>query len=120
MLLDCCHAGAFGHRNVLNRKMLSFLLSENAIISLFSASSDGKTDSLELDGDDHGVFTLALLDALQGQADTDGDRRVTLDEIQKYVTVTVSRRTDGVQVPHLPFPNRYDAKIELIRMIDQH
>ena len=44
--------------------------------------------SPSLDGPDHGIFAMALLDALKGAADTDGkeaDGLVTVDELTEYL-----------------------------------
>ena len=45
-----------------------------------------------IDNSDHGIFAKAVLDALQGKADTDGyepDGVVTVDELQKYLDTQV-------------------------------
>lgn len=40
-------------------------------------------------GNGHGLFTYYLIDGLTGLADTEGDNKITLDEIQKYVDKNV-------------------------------
>ena len=47
----------------------------------------------------HGVFTYYLLEALRGAADSDGDGRVDVDEVYKYVWNKVVKATNGNQTP---------------------
>ncbi len=47
----------------------------------------------------HGVFTWALLNGLQGQADTNGDCKVTAGELADYIRKTVKEATGSEQNP---------------------
>lgn len=58
--------------------------------------------ALELDGILNGVFTSALIEALQsGKADVNGDREVSIDELKEYLENRVVELTSGVQQPSI-------------------
>jgi uncharacterized caspase-like protein len=48
----------------------------------------GEDDALK-----HGVFTYYLLEGLRGEADTDRDGIITVDEVYRYVSREVPRAT---------------------------
>lgn len=48
---------------------------------------------------EHGIYTAALLEALSGAADVDGDGLVTVDEVHGFVSKQVRKRTNGQQNP---------------------
>ncbi len=50
-------------------------------------------------GGGHGVFTWALLEAMNGKADKNDDKIVTLGEVLDYVDITVRRETANEQHP---------------------
>ncbi|MCB9522192.1 MAG: caspase family protein [Myxococcales bacterium] len=70
------------------------------------SSSRGDELSYERAELGHGVFTSAVLAALRGGADGDGDRQITLDELAGFVTGEVSRLTEGRQHPTVDRDNR--------------
>jgi uncharacterized caspase-like protein len=68
------------------------------------SASDGKQLSLELEEQQHGVFTYYLLDGLKGNADKNRNGLITLDEIWNYVNVQVlevARTNAAIQTPQL-------------------
>jgi hypothetical protein len=82
MILDCCHSGDFADPSLLNagsgRDPLAVLRENMTVI----AASLGPQPSLEAGG--HGVFTSAVLDALEGGA-ADHMGWVTASSIYAYV-----------------------------------
>ena len=65
-------------------------------------SSTGEETSLGYDEAQTGLFTYYLAAGLQGKADGNGDRKITLGELKKYVTMNVmetSRKISGLQTP---------------------
>lgn len=60
----------------------------------------------------HGAFTAELLCALSGKADEDGDGRISLPELRRYVTTGVKRRTKNLQTPTVNRENIH-ARFEL-------
>jgi uncharacterized caspase-like protein len=49
----------------------------------------------------HGIFTHFLLQGLQGAADGNKDRQVTVDELYEYVKTEVAKATNGSQTPQI-------------------
>ena len=62
-------------------------------------SSMGREYSMESDRHQQGYFTVALLEALNGKADTNQDQLVYLTEIDAYISDRVKTLTDGMQHP---------------------
>lgn len=52
----------------------------------------------------HGYFTKALIKALRGKADANGDKKVTVSEVFKYVYKDVTKRSGNGQHPQLIGP----------------
>lgn len=76
IILDCCHSGAFGQREIVDGKSI---ISEG--VSILTASRNSES-SIEIGG--HGVFTSLLLDALQGGA-SDVLGQITPGGIYAYI-----------------------------------
>jgi uncharacterized caspase-like protein len=77
IILDCCHAGAFGSPKVIGNKTTHIVEG----VSILTSSKD-EEPSLEING--HGVFTNLLLDALQGGA-ADLRGHITPGSIYAYI-----------------------------------
>ena len=58
----------------------------------------------------HGAFTYALLEGLSGKADIIRDKRVTISELQLYVSTVVKQITEDRQHPHIPLMNDFDPE----------
>ncbi|MGA9671506.1 MAG: caspase family protein, partial [Terracidiphilus sp.] len=66
---------------------------------VFSASHAGEL-SIESSKIQNGVFTHAILEALgSNQADTDHDGKISVDELEAFVTLQVGLQTGGLQRP---------------------
>jgi len=108
LLLDSSHGGAVTNRqevwpidvSQLLRKNLS---PESGLIVL--TSSTGAESSFESSKWKHGAFTTALLEGLRGQADYDRDRRISLREIEHFVSKRVPALTSGKQHPTSDIPS---------------
>ncbi len=114
--IDTCHsAGLSGGKLVLTRGL------ENNLVNLYAAqlfkergtavltSSDINEISHESEqwGGGHGIFTMALLEGLRGDADLNRDHLVTAGELFRYVHDRVSVATAFEQNPKaLPGLNR--------------
>ncbi|PIE34062.1 hypothetical protein CSA56_09100 [candidate division KSB3 bacterium] len=66
------------------------------------SASDGKELSLELEEYRHGVFTYYLLEGLKGQADSNADGIVEVDEIWDYVKYQVKEKSREAGNPQTP------------------
>jgi len=101
VLLDTCHAGALqvsaGAR--LPPPELASSLSAGEGFFLLAATRSGEV-SEENPGLGHGVFTHAVLDGLDGAADSDHDGIVSTSELFGYVARAVPRLTDQHQHPY--------------------
>ncbi|MBI1225385.1 MAG: peptidase C14 caspase catalytic subunit p20 [Bacteroidetes bacterium] len=72
-------------------------------------SSKGAEVSLEDSGLRSGVFSHFLIKGLKGEADTDHDKIVSIQELFDYVNLKVSKYTAGAQTPVLT--GKYDGKL---------
>jgi Caspase domain len=108
MLVDTCHSA--GLSDVQSRGLRNNLINLYAERVLYReegraviTSSDINEDSLEGKrwGGGHGVFTHFLIEGLQGSADTDGDRFVTVAELFSYVRQRVQDETEAKQHPRI-------------------
>ena len=105
LFLDTCRAGAvFGgseddrRRRVDVTALLNSLTYSQGGLVVFSAAS-GRELSQERPAWGHGAFTKALLDALGGAADANGNGEITIAELDSYLTDRVQELTDRAQTP---------------------
>lgn len=108
-LADCCHAGAFSKESRPTQDDIAGSLQKKNGLLLF-CSSQSEELSLELASQRHGAFTGAILEALNGIADTNGDQLVVSEELVQYVSKRVRELTEGKQSPYLPYPDQYDRQ----------
>ncbi|SMG09946.1 WD domain-containing protein, G-beta repeat-containing protein [Marivirga sericea] len=87
ILMDACHSGgavaAITTRAVASEEKALFQLARASGVVMV-ASSGSKQFSTEFESLGHGVFTYALLEALDGKADQ-GDDKITVNEIKLYL-----------------------------------
>jgi WD40 repeat protein len=87
ILMDACHSGgavsAITTRAVASEEKALFQLARASGVVMV-ASSGSKQFSTEFEALSHGVFTYALLEALDGKADQ-GDDKITVNEIKLYL-----------------------------------
>ena len=110
-LADCCHSGAFGQQPASQEDLARPLVDE-ARVMVFAASR-GMETAQETASLGHGVFTYAILRGLSGEADLIPDRRITISELQTYVSNQVQQLTDDQQHPHIPRVNDFDPEVVL-------
>ena len=109
VFLDSCFSGS-GDRSVLAQgtRPLVPVKAEKApegVISFAASAASQTTGASGQSG--HGLFTHHLLTGLQGAADSNGDRNITLDELVKHVTLKVTeeaRLQNREQSPTLTMP----------------
>ena len=97
MILDTCHAGAVNWTvtDLYESRLTSF--SMNSGMHVLSATSSQQLANEGYKG--HGHFTYFVLRALKGDADTKGDRKITVVEMSPYVKLKVEEITKGAQKP---------------------
>jgi WD40 repeat protein len=91
VVLDTCHSGAVQPLSQRELKAALRALQDDLMFTL--SATEGGQEAVEDREKRLGRFTYYLLDGLQGAADRvagDGDREVSLDELIRYVKLTVS------------------------------
>lgn len=111
-LADACYAGAFAESDLAPQQDLADSLRRKAGVMVFT-SSRGTEKSLERPELGHGVFVAALLEGLEGSADLDGNKRITVAELQQNVTDRVVSLTQGQQHPTLPKLGEFNSELVL-------
>ena len=130
VILDACFSGSsrqtvsYQSENISNAKAVRITMPElsnrpwdtNPNFRLFTSSSSEQT-SLGYDQAQSGLFTYYLAVGLQGEADSNDDGVIMIDELVTYVTESVSKEAKnirgGAQTPEF-FGNR-NMVIEKIR-----
>jgi len=96
LILDACQSGgmleAFAVRGAAEEKAIAKLARSTGMVVL--ASSRTEQFATELPQLGHGLFTYALLEALSGKADVDGDGNVTVREIDLYLNNRVPQLSE--------------------------
>jgi len=104
-IVDTCYSGATGGRTIsvsdfragISDGFLDRITGGKGKIIL--TASGANEVSAEDDELQHGVFTHFLIKGLQGQADTDSDGLITVDEVYTYVSKQVPQATNQEQHP---------------------
>ena len=105
VILDACHAGRSGSEGLgTNDGAVAALLSQQHPPMLVLAASKGRQLSQEDVKWDGGVFTYALIQALQNRRadyDIDHDGAIDISELYRALRTIVGRETNGQQSPWL-------------------
>lgn len=108
-VLDCCFGGLAVQRAA---PPVAAGLSNRARQVITAGSTEQTV--LDTGGGGHSVFTGALIDALEGGADLDGDRVVTFGELFNHVGRAVERKTEARQTPlQATFPDHEGGNVAL-------
>ncbi|MBX3028065.1 caspase family protein [bacterium] len=101
VMLDTCHSGALGipAAAAVSPDEMARQMTAGEGFFLLAASKPGE-QSKERPGLNHGAFTYALLEGIQGQADADGDGVLSVSELFGYVARRVPQLTGGGQHPY--------------------
>lgn len=91
LFIDACHSGGAkgGESEAINETIDNLIQSQNGTV-IFSSSS-AEEYSYELDKYKHGAFTKVLLDALDGDADSNQDRKINIGELSSYLSIEVKK-----------------------------
>jgi hypothetical protein len=107
LILDSCHSGAEKGREksgYMSRSMFDAISDVPEGFVIISAC-DLNQISFEDEKLEHGVFTSYLLEGLEGKADANGDKEVTVHELYDYITPRVKnyvfREYRTSQIPHM-------------------
>jgi len=102
MIFDTCYAGGIQQARRLSNirvEKVAFeaIAKEKGVNFLFSSGEE--EISLEIGEDKGGWYTYYLLQGLQGSANLNGDKYISLSELSAFVKQQVSLSTDGNQNP---------------------
>jgi WD40 repeat protein len=98
LLTDTCHAGAFAKSQLVPQQEIAAKLALHPSVTVF-CSSRGEEQSLEHQGWQHGAFSYALLEAIDGKADRNDDKQIAFSEFTQYIAERVEKLTNGTQHP---------------------
>lgn len=127
VITDACHSAGVGGQvaamrdigaNQVNRLFLQELNASVGGLTIFTASQAAQV-SFEGEewGGGHGIFTHHLLEALNGAADEDRDRIVTLGEMMEYTRERVRRETRNAQIPTIS-QTTFDQALPMAAVLD--
>ena len=88
--LDICHGGVEMGRAILGQEF------ENNVYDLAEgfallAASTAQQVAVDMDEQGHGLFTYYLINGLRGDADTDNDGRITVEDIRNYILASIRK-----------------------------
>jgi hypothetical protein len=120
ILSDACHGAGMGgvagmrgvKDNPIHQAFLEKLRHASGGLAILTASEAAQASYENARWGKHGVFTHFLLQGLQGDADTDHDGIVSLDEIMEYVRERVRSATESRQIPAIG-PTSFDRQLPL-------
>jgi uncharacterized caspase-like protein len=101
--LDTCHSGNImgsarrGGPADIDQIASDLSAAENGVVVF--ASSTGRQYSLEDARWKNGAFTKALVEGLSGKADFTKDNKITINELDLYLSERVKELTDNQQTP---------------------
>jgi uncharacterized caspase-like protein len=109
VLLDTCHSGSAA----TNEELVKAVLGANAGVMVF-ASSKGSEISLENPQWQHGAFTKAVLETIDGKGLAPANKAVTLWDFVSNVRSRVKELTQGTQNPQVPFLQDFDTDAAIV------
>lgn len=103
-IADACHAGSMQEqKGFLGSSQTDFYQNSQSVQSDFAMllSSTSSENSAEADRLQQSVFSYYLIKGLEGQADTNRDKRISIQELFNYVGDNVRKFTENRQSPTL-------------------
>jgi WD40 repeat protein len=107
VFIDACHSEGVSGKKIrgMDNNQLVRTLQDNSTV-IFTASR-GSERSQESKGLNHGVFTYALIQGMKGEADLFKKGKITMKELDTYVSEMVPKLTNGAQHPTTNTPDGY-------------
>jgi TolB-like protein len=101
VMLDTCHSGALGipAAAAVSADEMARQMTTGEGFFLLAASKPGE-QSKERAALNHGAFTYAVLEGLEGRGDADSDGALSVSELFGYVARRVPQLTNGDQHPY--------------------
>lgn len=108
LLLDACHSAGLSKEvtrdlanNLTNLYLEKLLYQDEGRAIITSSDVNERSRESPKWGNGHGVFTYYVLEGLKGQADSDGDRFVSVGELFRFVRQKVRTDTQFQQNPRM-------------------
>ena len=104
VFLDTCYSGTTrGTDMLVASRPIMIKAKEQSIpnnFAVFSAAAGDQT-SKPLEEAKHGMFSYFLMKGMEGDADTNNDKKITARELHAYVEQNVVQQSSGSQTPEL-------------------
>jgi uncharacterized caspase-like protein len=99
---------SFQGKSIVNTLMLSLFdgPAGRAVLVSGSANQDSQDAAAESGHETRGIFSSALVEALEGKADVDHNKVLTAKEICTYVAERVREGSGGKQAPQYRYPDK--------------
>jgi hypothetical protein len=107
VFIDSCHSEGVSGKKTRAADSDQLVMSLRDDSTVIFTSSRGSELSQESREHGHGIFTWAILRGMQGEADLIPDGRITMKELDTYVSETVPTLTNGAQHPRTVTPDGY-------------
>ena len=106
MFLDSCYSGQTrsGETLLASARPIALKVSESAYPANFTVISASAPDQLSSSSPDlkHGIFSYYLMKGMEGDADMNKDGKITVAEMQEYLTDAVGRQAIGMNRKQQP------------------
>ena len=106
MFLDSCYSGQTrgGETLLASARPIALKVTENAYPANFTVISASAPDQLSSSSPDlkHGIFSYYLMKGMEGEADLNKDNKITVAEMQEYLTDMVGRQAMGMNRKQQP------------------
>ncbi len=99
MFVNSCHSGSFGQKFGADPRAKKYKNNAGSVMLYFSSRANEY--SWETGAMSTSFFFNRIIQALNGSADRNGDKKVTARELFNYVNERVAYDTDGVQHPQM-------------------
>ena len=104
VFLDTCYSGTTRGTDMLIASRPIFIAAKEQSIpenfTVFSAAAGDQT-SKPLEEAKHGMFSYFLMKGMEGDADSNNDKKITALELHNYVRENVVQQSSGSQTPEL-------------------
>jgi len=105
VFLDTCYSGSNRGSEMLIADARPILLKAKDTsvpegFTVFTAAAGDET-AKSLEEAKHGLFSYFLMKGMEGDADTNGDKQITAEELHSYVKSNVVQQSSGTQTPEL-------------------
>ena len=106
MFIDSCYSGQSrtGETLLASARPLAVKAKQSSFPSNFTVISASAPDQISSSSPElkHGIFSYYLMRGMEGEADANGDKQITVGEMQTYLAENVTRRAMGMNRTQQP------------------